>query len=166
MRGTVYTFGDEVNTDVIAPSDYLDQPIEVMAEHVFDPIRPGFAGEIDAGDIVVAGSHFGSGSSREEAPAAIQTAGVGAVVADSFSRIFYRNAIAIGLPAVTCPGVTDLFEEGDEAEIDLAADVVRNLSAGGELAIEPLPVAIREIFDHGGLVEHYRHNPDGLSFDE
>jgi 3-isopropylmalate/(R)-2-methylmalate dehydratase small subunit len=165
MRGTAWVFGDEVNTDVITPSDYFGQPIEVMAEHIFEPERPNFVDEFEEGDIVVAGHHFGSGSSRESAPAAIQTAGMAAVVAESFSRIFYRNAIAIGLPAVTCPGASDLFEEGDEAEVDLEAGVVRNLTTGEELEAEPLPEAIQEIFDQGGLLEHYRNNPEGLSIE-
>ena len=166
MRGTAYVFGDEVNTDVITPSDYFGESIEVMAEHVFEPERPDFAAEIDDGDFVVAGEHFGSGSSRESAPAAIQAAGLGAVVAESFSRIFYRNAIAIGLPAVTCPGVTDLFTEGDEAEIDLDAGVVRNLTTGEELDAEPLPAAIQDIFDQGGLIEQYRNDPEGLRIED
>ena len=166
MRGTVFTFGDEVNTDVITPSDYFGEPIEVMAEHIFEPERPDFVEEFDEGDIIVAGHHFGSGSSRESAPAAIQAAGLGAVVAESFSRIFYRNAIAIGLPAVTCPNVTALFTEGDEAEIDLEAGVVRNLTTGEELEAEPLPEAIQDIFDRGGLIEHYRDDPDGLRIGE
>jgi 3-isopropylmalate/(R)-2-methylmalate dehydratase small subunit len=166
MRGTVFTFGDEINTDVITPSDYFGEPIGVMAEHIFEPERPDFVEEFEEGDVVVAGHHFGSGSSRESAPAAIQEAGLGAVVAESFSRIFYRNAIAIGLPAVTCPGASDLFAEGDEAEIDLEAGVVRNLTTGEELRAETLPAAIQEIFDEGGLIEHYRNNPDGLSIGE
>ena len=166
MRGTVYTFGDEVNTDVITPSDYFGEPIEVMAEHIFEPERPDFVEEFEEGDVVVAGEHFGSGSSRESAPAAIQAAGLGAVVAESFSRIFYRNAIAIGLPAVTCPGVTDLFTEGDEAEIDLDAGVVRNLTTGEELEAEPLPAAIQDIFDQGGLIEQYRNDPGGLRIED
>ena len=166
MRGTVWVFGDEVNTDVITPSDYFGEPIEVMAEHIFEPERPEFVEAFEAGDVVVAGHHFGSGSSRESAPAAIQEAGLGAVVAESFSRIFYRNAIAIGLPAVTCPGVTDLFDEGDEAEIDLDAGVVRNRTTGEELTAEPLPEAIQDIFDRGGLIELYRNDPEGLRIEE
>ncbi|MEF8841979.1 MAG: 3-isopropylmalate dehydratase [Haloarculaceae archaeon] len=166
MRGTVWVFGDEVNTDVITPSDYFGEPIEVMAEHIFEPERPDFVDEFEVGDIVVAGHHFGSGSSRESAPASIQAAGLGAVVAESFSRIFYRNAIAIGLPAVTCPGVSELFTEGDEAEIDLEAGVVRNLTTGEELEAEPLPEAIQDVFDRGGLVELYRNDPEGLRIEE
>lgn len=162
MRGTAYVFGDEVNTDVITPSDYFGEPIEVMAEHIFEPERPDFAAQIDPGDIVVAGEHFGSGSSRESAPAAIQAAGIGAVVAESFARIFYRNAIAIGLPAVTCPGIADGVSEGDEIDVALDAGTVRNATTDETFAAEPLPAEIRAIFDRGGLVELHRDDPDGL----
>lgn len=162
MRGTAYVFGDEVNTDVITPSDYFGEGIEVMAEHVFEPERPGFAAEIEDGDLIVAGDHFGSGSSRESAPAAIQAAGIGAVIAESFSRIFYRNSIAIGLPALTCPGIAAGVSEGDELEVDFDAGVVRNLTAGGEFAFEPLPAEIQSVFDAGGLIAHYRDQPGGL----
>lgn len=165
MRGTAFVFGDEVNTDVITPSDYFGQPIEVMAKHVFEPERPGFVDDIEDGDVIVAGHHFGSGSSRESAPAAIQAAGIGAVVAESFSRIFYRNSIAIGLPAVTCPGTTEIVSEGDEVYVDLDAGVVRNLETGDEREAEALPPAIQSIFDAGGLVEHYKRHPDGLRID-
>lgn len=162
MRGTTYVFGDEINTDVITPSDYFGEPIDVMAEHLFEPERPEFSTTVNAGDIVVAGEHFGSGSSRESAPAAIQEAGIGAVVAESFARIFYRNAIAIGLPAITCHGITDVFSEGDEMEIILDAGTVRNVRTGETFKTEPLPAEIREIFDQGGLIEQYQTHPEGL----
>lgn len=162
MRGTAFVFGDEVNTDVITPSDYFGESVEVMAEHVFEPELPGFVDEIDDGDFVVAGDHFGSGSSRESAPAAIQTAGIGAVIAESFARIFYRNAIAIGLPALTCPGIAAGVTEGDDLEIDFEGHVVRNVSTGEAFTFEPIPAEIQSIFDAGGLIEHYRANPGGL----
>lgn len=165
MRGTAYVFGDEVNTDVITPSDYFGEPIEVMAEHVFEPERPGFADEIEDGDVIVAGDHFGSGSSRESAPAAIQAAGIGAVIAESFSRIFYRNSIAIGLPALTCPGITDGVSEGDELEVDFDDGVVHNRTTGDAFPFESLPPEIQSVFDAGGLIEHYRNNPGGLRID-
>lgn len=165
MRGTAHVFGDEINTDVITPSDYFGEPIEVMAEHVFEPEAPNFVDECDDGDVVVAGEHFGSGSSRESAPAALQAAGVGAVVAESFSRIFYRNAIAIGLPAITAPGVTDHVTQGDELDVDLAASEVRNRTTGEELDSEPLPPEVRVIFEEGGLIAHYRNHPEGLQLD-
>lgn len=162
MRGTAYVFGDEVNTDVITPSDYFGESLEIMAQHIFEPERPNFVEEIDPGDIVVAGEHFGSGSSRESAPAAIQEAGIGAVVAESFSRIFYRNSIAIGMPALTCSGITNGVSEGDKLEVILEESVVRNLTTGQEFQTEPVPDAIQAIFDMGGLIEHYENNPEGL----
>lgn len=162
MRGIARVFGDDVNTDIITPSDYFGESLAVMAEHIFEPERPEFAATIESGDIVVAGDRFGSGSSRESAPAAIQAAGIGAVVAESFARIFYRNAVAIGLPAVTCPGVTDGVSEGDEVVIDLNAGVVQNATTGERFASEALPPAVQSIFDRGGLVELYRSAPGGL----
>jgi 3-isopropylmalate/(R)-2-methylmalate dehydratase small subunit len=166
MRGTAHTFGDEINTDVIAPSDYFGEPIETMAEHVFEPERPGFAAEIEEGDLVVAGEHFGSGSSRESAPMAIQAAGVGAVIAESFARIYYRNSVTIGLPALTVAEATDRISEGDELRIELEEATVINETTGEELAFEPLPEEIRRIFDAGGIVEHYRENPGGLRIED
>ena len=165
MRGSAFVFGDEINTDLITPSDYFGESFEVMAEHVFEPIRPDFHDDFEPGDLVVAGDHFGSGSSRESAAAALQAAGVGAVVAESFSRIFYRNGIAWGLPVVTCPGVTDLVSEGDEVEVDLDEGVVRNLETDGSLPCETIPPEIQAVFDAGGLVAHYRKHPEGLRLD-
>jgi 3-isopropylmalate/(R)-2-methylmalate dehydratase small subunit len=158
VEGTAFVFGDEINTDLITPSDYFGEPLDVMAEHIFEPVRPDFGDVVDEGDIIIAGEHFGSGSSRESAPAALQTAGIGAVVAESFARIFYRNAIAIGLPAITCSDVTTHFNEGDEVALDLEAGVVRNKTHGGELSVESLPVAIRDIFEQGGLKEQYQQH--------
>ncbi|MFC7157009.1 3-isopropylmalate dehydratase [Halomarina halobia] len=162
MRGVARVFGDDVNTDVITPSDYFGEPLAVMAQHVFEPERPEFVSTIDAGDIVVAGDRFGSGSSRESAPAAIQAAGIGAVVAESFARIFYRNAVAIGLPAVTCPGVTGGVSEGDEIAVDIGAGTVRNCTTGERFESESLPPEVQSIFDRGGLIELYRTTPGEL----
>lgn len=162
MRGTAYTFGDHVNTDVITPSDYFDLPIEGMADHIFEPVRPGFADELDEGDVVVAGENFGQGSARETAPAAVKAAGISAVVAESFARIFYRNAIAIGLPAVTCRDVRDSVSEGDTVRVDLDAGTLDNVTTGETLSCERIPESIQTIFDEGGLVEHYNNNPGGL----
>ena len=162
MKGRAFVFGDEINTDLITPSDYFGESFDVMAEHVFEPIRPDFNDEFQSGDIVVAGSHFGSGSSRESAAAALQAAGVGVVVAESFSRIFYRNSIAWGLPVVSCPNVTDFVEDGDEIEVDLDEGIVRNCDTGEEGDCESIPKEIQEVFDVGGLREHYRKHPEGL----
>ena len=165
MQGTAYVFGDEVNTDIITPSDYFGESIEVMADHIFEPERPEFTDEFDDGDIVVAGEHFGSGSSRERAPRAIQVAGLGGVVAESFSRIFYRNAIAIGLPAITCRGITDAVSEGDQLAVDFEEHTIENTTAGERYDFEPLPSEIQRVFSEGGLVDHYRDNPNGLRMD-
>lgn len=165
MRGTAYVFGDEVNTDVITPSDYFGEPVEVMADHIFEPERPKFVDEFEDGDIVVAGQHFGSGSSRERAPQAIQVAGLGGVIAESFSRIFYRNAIAIGLPAITCPGITDAVDEGDQIAVNFEDHTIENTTTKRQYDFEPLPAEIQRVFSEGGLVNHYRDNPDGLGMD-
>jgi 3-isopropylmalate/(R)-2-methylmalate dehydratase small subunit len=165
MRGNALVFGDEINTDLITPSDYFGESFEVMAEHVFEPIRPDFHDDLEPGDIVVAGSHFGSGSSRESAAAALQVAGVGAVVAESFSRIFYRNSIAWGLPAVAAPGVTDIVAEGDQIEVHLEDGVVRNCDTDRSVSCDTIPAEIRAIFDAGGLRAHYEEHPEGLRLD-
>lgn len=165
MRGRAFVFGEEVNTDVITPSEYLNEPLDVQVQHLFEPVRPEFTDELDQGDIVVAGAHFGSGSSRETAPAALQAAGVGAVVAESFSRIFYRNAINLGLPPVACPRVTEGVRDGAEVAIDLSSGEIENVTTGETLAFDPLPEAIREIFDAGGLLEHYQQHPSGLGLE-
>ncbi|MFB6160223.1 MAG: 3-isopropylmalate dehydratase small subunit [Haloferacaceae archaeon] len=156
VQGTAFTFGDDVNTDYVTPTEYFGLEIEEIAEHLFEPLDPTFAERFEPGDVVVAGENFGSGSSREHAPAAIQAAGAGAVVAESFARLFYRNAIAIGLPAIACPGVTEIVDEGDVVRVDLDAQVVRNETTGAERPSESYPESIRKIFDAGGLLAHYR----------
>lgn len=164
-EGTAHTFGDNVNTDYITPTDYFELSTSEIATHLFEPIDPEFPDRFEPGDFVVAGTNFGSGSSREIAPEALQTAGVEAVIAESYARIFYRNGIAIGLPVVTCPGVTDVVSDGDRLRLDLAGGVVTNLVTGDELATEPMPEAIRSIFEAGGLLEHFERHPEGLRID-
>lgn len=165
MRGTAFVFGDEINTDLITPGEYMGHPIEEIAEHVFEPIRPEFVSEMEPGDVVVAGEHFGSGSSREIAPGAIKAAGVGVVVAESFSRIFYRNAIAIGLPITTCPTATADVGDGDDVEVDVEEGVVVNHTRGTEIPCEQISEDVRDIVEAGGLIAHARNNPDGLGID-
>lgn len=161
-QGTAHTFGDDINTDYITPTDYFSESIEVIADHVFEPIAPDFHDDFEAGDVIVAGENFGSGSSRETAPKALQVAGVSVVVAESFARIFYRNGIAIGLPVVTCPGVTDVVSQGDTVVVDLDAREVRNETTGETLESEPMPEEIQSIYEAGGLLAHYEENPEGL----
>ncbi len=153
MTGSAWTFGDDVNTDEIIPARYLNtiDPAE-LAAHCMEDADPKFAGKVGAGDVIVAGTNFGCGSSREHAPIAIKAAGVSCVIAKSFARIFYRNAINIGLPILTCPKAVDEIRAGDELEIDLANGKIYNRTRGAEYDIPPFPSRMREIIDAGGLM--------------
>ena len=157
MRGIAYIFGEDISTDIILPTDYTHGST-IDYKHVFDPVRPGFAKEITKGDIIVAGKNFGSGSSRESAPIAIQLAGISVVVAESFSRIFYRNAIAIGLPVITAEKITDFVSEGNEIEVNLDTGIIVNHTTGAEVEGESMPREIQSIFEAGGLINHYKLN--------
>ena len=161
-RGQAHLFGDDVNTDYITPTDYFGESMETIAAHVFEPIAPDFHDRFEPGDLIVAGENFGSGSSRETAPRALAAAGVGAVIAASFARIFYRNGVAIGLPCVVCPAAPTLIEDGDTVAVDLAARTVTNETADTSATTEPMAAALREIFDAGGLVAHYMTDSEGL----
>jgi 3-isopropylmalate/(R)-2-methylmalate dehydratase small subunit len=152
IKGRVWKFGDNVDTDVISPTLYLEAPMDELKKHVLEAIHPRFAREARPGDMMVAGKNFGCGSSRENAPDAIRALGIGAVMAESFARIFFRNAVAIGLPVLPCPGVAASFREGDEAEVDIARAVVKNLTRAVELSAFPLPKEILEILDMGGTL--------------
>jgi len=157
LRGRAWRFGDDVNTDLIMPGKYLElvDP-EEMAPHAMEGLDPGFAEKIEDGDIVVAGANFGCGSSREQAPLALKHAGVGGVVAESFARIFYRNAINVGLPALECPGVSEAVREGDTLEIDMTTGVISNEDTGARLGIDPMPDFMVEVLREGGLVPYMR----------
>ena len=157
--GKTWKYGDDVNTDLIVPGKYLElvDP-EEMALHAMEGIDPEFPQKITKGDIVVGGANFGCGSSREHAPLALKYAGVGAVIAESFARIFYRNAINVGLPALECPGITDAVEEGDQLEVDIIGGKVRNLSKNVELKFVPLPGFMVEVLGEGGLVTYIKNH--------
>lgn len=168
MKGTAFTFGDDINTDVImpiGPYTNLADDFDEVSKHIFEPIRPDFTDEIEDGDVIVAGGNFGSGSGRESAPVAIQSSGIAAVVAESFSRIFYRNAIAIGFPVITCQNVTREVSEGDTVEIDLQNSTVTNISTDRELDTEPLPPAIQSLFDMGGWSGFFESGRTDLRLD-
>ena len=152
IRGRVWKFGDNVDTDVITPSIYVDAPMEEMKRHVLEALNPCFSREVKPGDVIVAGKNFGCGSSRETAPNAIQALGVAAVAAESYGRIFFRNAIAIGLPIVTCPRVSASFNGGDEAELDIPRAMVSNLTQGLTLSGEILAKDILDILSAGGIL--------------
>ena len=153
IRGRVWKFGDDINTDVIAPGKYLKLPNEDMAKHVFEGIDPELPGKIKPGDIVVGGANFGSGSSRESAPAAIKYAGVSAVVAVFFARIFFRNAINLGLPLLECPEAHKILQS-DELEIDMKNGVIRNVTQGQVYKASRLPEHIQQLIGVGGLVPY------------
>ena len=152
IRGKTWRFGDNVDTDVITPGIYMDAPMEEMKKHVLESLNPRFPREVEPGDVIVAGKNFGCGSSRETAPDAIKALGVGAVVAESFARIFFRNAVAIGLPILPCPGVASSFEEGEEVEVDIPRAIVRNCTRNITIAGPPLSKDILDILSQGGIL--------------
>jgi 3-isopropylmalate/(R)-2-methylmalate dehydratase small subunit len=156
FRGKVWKFGDNVDTDQIIPARYLNtsDPYE-LAQHVMeDSEHPNFAKEHQPGDIILAGRNFGSGSSREHAPIAIKYAGVPVVVAKSFARIFFRNAINIGLPIAEAPEAVDEINHRDELEVDLESGVIRNLTTGKEYKATKFPEELQAILRAGGLMEY------------
>jgi len=153
LRGAVWVFGDNIDTDQINPGKYLDAPVEEASEHVFEAIAPEFVKEFKRGEMIVAGSNFGCGSSRETAPDALKYLGVAAVIAESFGRIFFRNAIAIGLPVLVCPGITNGMSKGDEIEVDFEAARVTNLTSGKVLQGEPLHEMMIESLKKGGIIK-------------
>lgn len=156
LAGRAWKFGNDIDTDAIIPGRYLviNDPGE-LAAHLFEGVRPEMAKMVAAGDYVVAGENFGCGSSREHAPIAMKGAGVKAVVAKSFARIFFRNSINIGLPLFICPQV-DRIADGAEIEIDMIGGVIHNKSSAEHYKTTPLPDFLQEIVDVGGLVEYTR----------
>jgi 3-isopropylmalate/(R)-2-methylmalate dehydratase small subunit len=161
QKSKAWKFGDDVNTDLIIPGKYLElvDP-EKMAEHAMEGVDPEFPNKVAKGDIVVGGTNFGCGSSREHAPLALKYAGVSAVVAESFARIYYRNSINIGLPALECPGIVEAVEDGDPVELDMKAGTLKNLRTGAELSFTPLPPFMTEILGEGGLVIYIKNHLD------
>jgi len=154
--GKVWKYGDDVNTDVIFPGRYTYQimPPAEMARHAMEDLDPAFASGVRPGDVVVAGKNFGCGSSREQAAACLKAAGVRAVVARSFARLYFRNAINLGLAVLPCGPAVDALEAGDDVEIDLAAGEIR--SPKGVFRFLPLPASVLGILEAGGLLEYTR----------
>ena len=151
IQGRVWKLGNDINTDLISPGRYLAAPIEEIKEHVLEAINPRFAQEVRKGDVVVGGKNFGCGSSRESAPQALKALGVAAVVAESFARIFFRNAVAVGLPVLACPSVSQSFEEGETLELDLEKAEVKNRARGTSLQGSPLPQQMLDVLNKGGI---------------
>lgn len=156
LVGRAHKFGDDVNTDYIISGKYKFKTLDMndLARHVMEDLDPDFYQKIRPGDFIVAGANFGCGSSREQAPLAIKHARIGAVLAKSFARIFFRNAINTGLPAVECD--TNQIQPGDELEIDLVAGVIENRTRGVTIPVKPLPSVMLKILADGGLVEHFK----------
>ena len=151
--GRAWVYGDNVDTDVIIPARYLvTSDPAVLAQHAMEDIDPTFAGAVRPGDVIVAGSNFGCGSSREHAPLAIKGAGIAAVIANSFARIFYRNAINIGLPIFECPEAAAAISAGDRVAVDLLRGQVRDLTTGQTFQAQPYPESILRIIAAGGLI--------------
>ena len=150
----IYKYGDNVDTDVIIPARYLNAPDEKsLASHCMEDIDAAFASAVEAGDIVVGGSNFGCGSSREHAPLAIKSCGVKCVIAPSFARIFYRNAINIGFPIVECPRAAEEIQAGDQVEVDFASGVITDVTTGKTYQAAPFPEFINGIIENGGLLK-------------
>lgn len=157
FNGNAHRYGRDVDTDVIIPARYLNtsDPTE-LAKHCLEDLDPSFATRVQSGDIVVAEENFGCGSSREHAPLCIKAAGVSVVIAKSFARIFYRNAINIGLPIMECPEAVDGIAQGDRVSVDAAAGVIVNETTGAVFRAQPFPPFIADIIEAGGLVNRWK----------
>ena len=157
LRGHAWTFGRDVDTDLIIPARYLNmKTAEELAAHVMEDADPTFSTKVKPGDIVVAKENFGCGSSREHAPIAIKGAGVSVVIAKSFARIFYRNAFNTGLPIVICPEAAREVKAGDRVRVDVAAGTVEDLSTGKAYTAEAIPEFMRELVASGGLLPYVK----------
>ncbi len=157
LQGKVWKFGDSVDTDLIIPARFLNvSDKDELAKNCFADLRPDFISTINPGDIIVAGENFGCGSSREHAPLAIKSAGIGGIIAESFARIFYRNAFNIGLPILESKEASAGIEEGNRVSLNLATGEIVNLDTGEQFFAKPVPDFMREIVEAGGLVEYVK----------
>lgn len=154
LKGRVWKFGNDVDTDQIIPSQYLLLPtIEEMKQYTFEPLDKDFVSKVSVGDIIVGGENFGSGSSREQAPRVLKELGVSAVVAKSFARIFFRNAINIGLPVLVCKEVYDQVESGNLLEVDVQKGTIKVVNSRKEFTSTKLPDHVMKILEANGLIE-------------
>ena len=154
IQGRVWKYGDNVNTDVIFPGKYtytVSEPSE-MPQYALEDLDPQFAGDVKPGDIIVGGTNWGCGSSREQAVVCLSEANLGAIIAKSFARIYYRNCLNNALPAIVCPKAVDAIQNGEDVSINLEEGVIR--CGAGEFSFPPLPEAVMEIFNAGGLIEY------------
>jgi 3-isopropylmalate/(R)-2-methylmalate dehydratase small subunit len=166
VQGKAWKVGDNVDTDVIIPARFLNvSDKDEMGRNCFADLRPDFVRKVHPGDILVAGENFGCGSSREHAPWALKRAGIGAVVAKSFARLFYRNAFNIGLPIVESHEASEQIEEGDRVSLDFSIGEIVNHSSGKRFTARAVPAFMRAVIEAGGLVEYVKKNP-GAGFKE
>ncbi len=156
-----WVFGDDIDTDALAPGAYMKRPINELASHCMEALAPDFAGSVRPGDIVVGGRNFGMGSSREQAAEALRHLGIGAVVAHSFAGIFYRNALNLGLLAVECDE-TGRIAQGDELRLDAVGGVLENVTQGVALPCKPVPPFLMDMVEAGGLVPHLEKRFGGV----
>jgi len=158
MQGKAHVFGNNINTDYIISGKYKFKSTDMkeLSVHLMEDIRPDFYKEIEPGNFIVGGTNFGMGSSREQAPLVIQAAGISAVLAQSFARIFFRNSINVGLPVIECD--TSQMSEGDELFVDLENGIVINRTTGQEIKAVPLPPVMVKILNEGGLAEHFQRH--------
>ncbi len=160
-QGKAFKYPDNVDTDVIIPARYLNTPdAKELALHCMEDIDTEFVKKVKTGDVMVAGWNFGCGSSREHAPLVIKTCGTGCVIAKSFARIFYRNAINIGLPILECEEAADEICAGDEVEVDFDSGIIKNITTGKEYRAQPFPPFIQKIIAAGGLLASLAQNGD------
>lgn len=164
LKGKVWRFGDDIDTDAIIPARYLNtsDPNE-LARHVMEDADKEFPLKVKAGDIIVAGKNFGCGSSREHAPIAIKAAGIQAVIAKSFARIFYRNSFNIGLPIFESDEASEKIKEGNTVEIDADNGIIKNLSTGEQYTAKPIPPFMQELIASGGLIMWTRKKISGVA---
>lgn len=157
--GKIWKLGDDIDTDIIIPTEYLALPsVDDMKQYAFYPLRPELGKQIQPGDIIVAGKNFGCGSSREHAPVVLKVKGVKVIIAHSFARIFYRNAINIGLPVMEIGDDVNQIEAGDTLDVDMAQGIIKITNKNITIKTNPLPAFIQSISDHGGLIETIKAN--------
>ena len=164
LKGQAWKFGNDVNTDEIIPARYLNvsDPAK-LAEHVMEDADPQFATKIHRGDIIVAGTNFGCGSSREHAPVAIKAAGISCVIAKSFARIFFRNAFNMGLLIFESAEAADDIKEGDNVEVDAAAGLIRNAATGRSFPVAQIPPFMQKLVEDGGLIAHLKKERERMA---
>ncbi len=158
IEGNVWEFGDDISTDLIISGKYKFETLDMskLSEHAMEGADPDFSEKVNEGDIIVAGENFGCGSSREQAPLVLKELGIGAIISKFFARIFYRNAINVGIPVIENEEIPEKTDEGDSLKIDMEAGKVKNVTKGETFEVETLPDFLLQVLEDGGLVEQYK----------